>query len=368
MNPPIVFSPSRRTSLRRLGAVSVGLGAAGFARFAFAQAKPNVIRLGAAQPALGTPPTIAGSAFAIAHAKGWIDAAFAKDGIRIEWSFFKGAGPAVNEALSNGQLDFAFQGDLPSIVGRAAGLKTRLVAMTSVRDNIYLAVPAGSPVQHIEELRGKRVSIFKGTNLQLPINRVLEAHGLGERDVRAINFDTATAFAALSTKDIDAAFGALDLLRLRDQGAARILYTSKNQSPIFTRQSHMLVTEAFVTSRPELTQRVVSGIVQAARWASDDANRDEVFKLWSRAGTAYDHWKEEYAGEPLRLRVNPNFDPFIVGRYKDAVEQAYRFKLTRARFDAEAWIDPTFLQVALKQQKLERYWPVFQTDGQEARV
>jgi len=361
------MNPSRRSSLRRLGAVSLGLGAAGFAQFAFGQGRPRVIRFGVAQPALGTPPAIGGSSVAIAHAKGWVDEAFAGDGIRIEWSFFKGAGPAVNEALSNGQLDFAFQGDLPSIVARAAGLKTRLVAATGVRANIYLAVPPDSPVQRIEDLRGKRVSIFKGTNSQLPINRVLEAHGLSEKDVRAINLDTATSYAALSTKDLDAAFGGLDLLRLRDKGAARIVFTSKNQSPVFTRQSHVLVTEAFAQSQPELTQRVVGSVVRAARWTSDEANREEVLRLWARAGTPYEHWNEDYAGEPLRVRVNPNFDPFLVGRYKDAVEQAYRFRLTRAKFDAEAWIDARYLQLALKQQQLERFWPVFQADGHEAR-
>jgi hypothetical protein len=36
---------------------------------------------------------------------------------------FKGAGPAVNEGFANDQLDFAYQGDLPSLIGRAPYLK-----------------------------------------------------------------------------------------------------------------------------------------------------------------------------------------------------------------------------------------------------
>ncbi|MEN0106811.1 MAG: nitrate ABC transporter substrate-binding protein, partial [Pseudomonas sp.] len=50
---------------------------------------------------------------------------FAADGIEVQWNFFKGAGPAVNEALANGQVDFAYLGDLPAIVGKANGQDTR---------------------------------------------------------------------------------------------------------------------------------------------------------------------------------------------------------------------------------------------------
>ncbi|MDB5925816.1 MAG: nitrate transporter substrate-binding protein [Betaproteobacteria bacterium] len=328
---------------------------------------PPVIRFGVAQPATGNPPSFSGSSVAIAHAKGWIEDEFKGSPVKIEWLFFKGAGPAVNEALSNRQLDFAFQGDLPAIVAKAAGLKTKLILATGVRANIYLAVPPDSTIRSVEDLRGKRVSIFKGTNSQLPINRVLEAHGLSEKDVRAINLDNATALAALSTRDLDGAFGGIDLLRLREKGAAKIAYTSKGGSPVFTRQSHVLVTEAFAERYPEATQRVVNAIVRTAKWASDEANREEVLRLWARAGTPYEHWVEDYAGEPLKVRINPQFDPFLTARYKDAVEQAYKFKLTRAKFDAEKWIDRRFLDAALKNFKLEGFWPVFDANGKLGR-
>ena len=96
-------------------------------------AKPDTVRIAVAQPALGTPPGFSGSSAAIAHAKGWIDEAFRADGVAVQWSFFKGSGPAVNEAVSNQQVDFALQGDLPSLIGRAAGLKTRIVVATGAR-------------------------------------------------------------------------------------------------------------------------------------------------------------------------------------------------------------------------------------------
>ncbi len=124
------------------------------------------------------------------------------------------------------------------------------------------------------------------------------------------------------------------------------MFTSKRQSPVFTRESHVLVTEAFAHAQPELTQRVVDAVVRTARWASDEVNREEVLRLWARAGTPYEHCKEAYAGEPLRGRLNPTFDAFLVARYKDSLLYAQKFKLTRATFDVDAWIDTRYVNAA----------------------
>ena len=352
------MNQARRSIMARSFQLIAGLLLAGAAGLS-AAAAPAVIRIGVAQPAYGNPPLIAGSSLAVAQATGAIEQEFKPDNIKIEWYFFKGAGPAVNEALSNRQLDFAYQGDLPSIIGRAAGLKTRLILATGVRANIYLAVPPDSTIRGVKDLRGKRVAIFKGTNAQLPIDRLLAANGMTERDLKVVNLDTATAQAALTTKDIDAVFGSYDLLKLRDKGVARIAYTSKGDSPVFTRQSHVLVTDEFATRYPEQTRRLVKAVLKSARWSSDESHRDEVLRLWARPGTAkYEHWKEDYEGQPLRVRLSPLFDPFLTQRYKDAVEHAYQFRLIRTRFDIDKWIDRSFLEASLKELKLEGYWPV----------
>jgi hypothetical protein len=83
----------------------------------FAQSAPTVIRIGS--PDLGTAgkPFPGGNPLAVAKANGWLEEEFAKDNIKLEWTFFRGAGPAVNEALSGKQLDVVFLGDLASVIG-----------------------------------------------------------------------------------------------------------------------------------------------------------------------------------------------------------------------------------------------------------
>ena len=99
-------------------------------------AAPAVVRIGVATQGYGDPPVFGGSPAATAQLQHRVEDALKPDGIKVEWLFFKGAGPAVNEALANRQIDFAYQGDLPAVLGRANGLKTKLLIESNVRTGV----------------------------------------------------------------------------------------------------------------------------------------------------------------------------------------------------------------------------------------
>lgn len=325
---------------------------------------PKVIRIGFASVGIGNRPVVGGSSLSVVHGRGLLEEEFKRDNVKIEWSFFRGAGPAVNEAFVNGLLDFALQGDLPSSIGRAGGLKTKILAGTAIRQHTYLAVPSDSSITSLADLKGKKVAIFKGTNAQLAIAKILQGHGLTERDLRVLNMDTATAKAALATKDIDAAFGGSDLLALRDQGIAKIVYSTKGQSPTYLRHAHLIVTEQFANKYPDATKRVVKVLVQAAHWISEsEKNPAPIYQLWAKSGVPFANYKEDYTGESLKVRASPLFDEFLIARYKSAVADAKRFGLIRNTFDVDSWIDQRFLREALKELNLEHYWPEFDASG-----
>ncbi|HVR53380.1 MAG TPA: ABC transporter substrate-binding protein, partial [Pseudorhodoferax sp.] len=172
---------------------------------ASAHAAPEVIRIGVATAGGGDPVTWGGSPGGVARSQQWLEQEFKGSGTKIEWLFFKGAGPAVNEALSNKQIDFAYQGDLPSLVGRANGLNTRLLLASGTRNNLYVVVPPKSDIQSIKDLKDRKVSIFRGTNGHLVAINVLAANGLTERDIKGVNLDTGSAQAALVSSGVDAA-------------------------------------------------------------------------------------------------------------------------------------------------------------------
>jgi sulfonate transport system substrate-binding protein len=329
---------------------------------------PSVIQIAYPGVGVGNRPFVGGSSVAVMHLQGLLEEEFRKDGIKVNWTFARGAGPAVNEMYANGLADFSLLGDLPSIVGRASGLKTRVLAATSIRQNTYLLVPADSSIQSIKDLKGKRVALFKGTNLQLAVAKILEANGLSEKDIRAINMDTATARAALITKDIDASFGDNQFLALRDQGAARVVYSTLGD-PRFARHCTFVGSDAFIRKYPEVTRRVVKTVVAAAKWISDRESAPQpVFQLWTKSGVPFANFKEDFKGQSLKLLSSPLIDGYITDQYKQQIAGAKKFGLIKESFDFTPWVDTSFLNQALKELGLENFWEPLGASGKSTRV
>ncbi|MGQ2994459.1 ABC transporter substrate-binding protein [Variovorax sp.] len=331
---------------------------------ASAQAAPDTIRIGVATAGGGDPVTWGGSPGGVARANNWLEEEFKASGIKVEWLFFKGAGPAVNEALSNKQIDFAYQGDLPSIVGRSNGLKTKVLLVSGARNNLYLVTPTPSNIQSIKDLKGRTVSIFRGTNGHLVAINVLAAEGLAERDIKGVNLDTGSAQAALVSNGVDAAFGGYEWFKVRDQGLAKVVYSTQGRDPALTRQAALLVRSEFEQANPAEVQRVVDVFVRAAHWSSEEKNRDELFRIWARSGTPVASWTAEFDKQPLAQRNSPLADDFIVARYKAVVGDALKLKLIRREVTVDDWFDTRYLKAALKKQGLEGYWTASDAKGQ----
>ncbi|WP_316228304.1 ABC transporter substrate-binding protein [Bradyrhizobium sp. SZCCHNR1039] len=337
-----------------------------FATLGLVQAatEPLTVRIGFANVGADNRQFSGGSSAAIAHSEHYVEQEL-KDNpdVKIEWSFFKGAGPAVNEAFANNQLDFALQGDLPEIIGRANGLKTKVLIASGAHAPIYLAVPAGSPIRKVADLRGRKVSIFRGTNNHLAAVKVLAGYGLQEKDVQVINMDTATTNAALTSRDIDAAFGNFPLASLVDKNIAEIIYTTKGDNPAYERHSTLIGQEAFIAAHPDITQKVVSAIVRAARWSSEEANRDAFFEISARSGFPASGYRFDFKDQELKYRNTPLIDASIIESYRFQAKQAKEFGLLRRNVEIDGWFERSFLDRALKDQGLVGYWQEYGPDG-----
>ncbi|HEY6879109.1 MAG TPA: ABC transporter substrate-binding protein [Polyangiales bacterium] len=337
---------------------TLGMGAAR----AHAEDKPRIIRISFPSVGVGGRPFASGSALATAHLRGTMEEEFKKDGIEIQWTFLRGAGPAVNELFANDLVDFSSLGDLPSVIGRASGLKVKVVAGQSVRGNVYVAVPASSNLESVKDLKGKRVAVQKGTATHLAGIKVLEKFGLAEKDVRFMNMDSVTATAALATGDIDAAMGGADYLRQRDQGIARIIYTTRGADPAQTSNGSFVAAEKFIAKYPQLTVRVLKVLVKESKFLAE-TSKTQVFQLWTKTGTTFSSFREDLQGEDFKYRYSPLLDGYHKARYELQINEAKRLSLTRATFDYDTWKEPRFLEQALRELGLADYWQPRGPDG-----
>jgi sulfonate transport system substrate-binding protein len=329
---------------------------------------PKVIRIGYPGVGTGNRPAVGGSSPSTLHLQGLLEDELKKDGIAVQWFHFRQAGPAINEAFANGLLDFAYEGDLAMIIGRAGGLKTRLLAGGGQGSPVAVAVPSDSPVKSVADLKGKRVVIAKGTAIQLAAARVLARFGLSEKDLRVINIVGPGSTDVLATKDADAVFGlGSGFYPLRDRGIARIVYESAD--PDVTIVAGFLGHEDFIQKYPAITQRVVTALVRASQYSSIEANRNALFKLWSQDGTGFGYYKETYTDRktgqpiPLALRTTPLADDYWVGKVRAGIDDSLKFRLIRRDVDVRAWLDTRFLDQALKDLALEAFWVRYAADG-----
>jgi len=307
---------------------------------------------------VGGRPVTGGNNFAYVDNKGAFVDEFRKDGIKFQTSYLLGAGPAFNEAFANSLGDFAQIGDLPSTVGRSGGLDYKIVAAAWRNGPGAVVVPTDSRVQSISELKGKRVAIFKGTATQLIADRILALYGLEEKDLKVVNMNGVASQSALAAKDIDALFTSTsEAVRFTDQGIGKTLYSTLADPKAKAIGSDVVfvVSADFERRYPQVVKRVVTQIVKGAHEIAV-GKRDDVYKEWSKSGTPFLSYKRDFEHQDLKSEFSPVLDAEFVRRYKVAVADIKKFKFTRKDVDVDSWIEPKYVNQALRDLHIENFW------------
>jgi sulfonate transport system substrate-binding protein len=325
-------------------------------------AAPAKIRIGVALTGLGGRPYSLGSAISVVHVQGLLEKEFAADGTAIEWNFYAGAGPAVNEALANGALDFAWQGDLPEIVARSRGLQTTQLFVAGNRSPVFVVVAKDSKIANLIDLKGKTVANFQGTNLELSVNRILASVGLGEHDLQIVNLDQNTAGQAVAEHQIDAAFVQLGI-PARAQKYLKVIYATGTTHPELTPQASFIVANTFASTAPDAVDRVVRVAVGAAHWSSLPGNQDALYQIYAKTGYPLPFIEQVFKPIDPLVATSPLWDAFQRAQLTRSASDAYKYGLIRTPVQVEGWIDTGPLSRALTALKLENYWPQFAADG-----
>lgn len=348
-----------RNQILRAAAAAVALANLLGAAQAIAQSpeKPDVIRIGSG--AAG-PTGRAGSqgVIGIVYAKKFLDEELAKskDPVKVEWNFFRGAGPATNEALATKSIDFAYYGDFPIIIGRAGGLKIKIVVGGERGAHSYLIVPPNSSAKSIVDLKGMRIGLHRGRPWELAYAQLLKQNGLSHNDLKTFNVSQGDAQAGLASGNVDAIFTGSDGFAITDQGLGKIIWSTREAPPQWRYSADLVVTEEFESKYPEYTQKVVDAFVKASLFLSDEKNRDEAFAIWSETGLPVTNYSQERTGELLRDRNNPIIDDYLVGHYQLAIDHVKDAGLIRRSFPAKDLFEPKFQIDALRRVGASQPW------------
>lgn len=180
--------PTRRTILAA-GAAAAVAGSP----IAWAQGTPRVLRVGHQKGWLS-----------ILKGRGTLEKRLAPLGVSVTWTEFN-AGPVQLEALNVGSIDFGDVGEAPPIFAQAAGAPLVYAGATVPRPHLEaLIVPKGSPIKAVADLKGKKIALNKGSNVQYFLVKLLAKHGLKYSDVQPIFLPPPDARAAFQQGAVDA--------------------------------------------------------------------------------------------------------------------------------------------------------------------
>jgi NitT/TauT family transport system substrate-binding protein/sulfonate transport system substrate-binding protein len=157
-------------------------------------------------------------------------------------------GPDLNEALSGGSLDVGIYGDTPALVGRAAGLPTRLVNQAVVGMDAWLLTRADGP-RSLDELAGKAVATSKGSYMNRYLAGLLLERGLKDK-VKFAHLLPADAQAALDHGDIAAYAAPAQTAPLFVAKGARVLDRASDHTGLLG-TSVTVMTDTFLADHPD---------------------------------------------------------------------------------------------------------------------
>ncbi|MCX4539536.1 NrtA/SsuA/CpmA family ABC transporter substrate-binding protein [Streptomyces sp. NBC_01565] len=128
---------------------------------------------------------------------------WAADGIRATVTTLPTGRDALNAVLG-GQAQFGVVGDLPAVTAALGGRDLRIVADLSRFSDWRLLTRTDRGITGFGALKGRKVGVPQGTNVEYALSRMLGSASLTASDVTVVNLAPNQVPAALARGDIDA--------------------------------------------------------------------------------------------------------------------------------------------------------------------
>jgi sulfonate transport system substrate-binding protein len=160
--------------------------------------------------------------------KKFLEQDLAADGISVEWTQSLGSNKAL-ELLNSKSVDFGSTAGAAALIGKANGNPIKAIYVYSRSEWTALVVQKDSPITKVEDLKGKKISVTRGTDPHIFLLRALHEVGLTERDIQIVVLQHPDGRIALEKGDVDAWAGLDPMMAQTElQTGARLFYRNVN--------------------------------------------------------------------------------------------------------------------------------------------
>ena len=243
--------------------------------------------------------------------KGLLEKEFEKDGIGIRWVQTLGSNKAL-EFLNAGSIDFGSSAGAAALVSKINGNPIKSVYVYSQPEWTALVTRKDTSIQKIEDLKGKRVAVTRGTDPHIFLVRALQKVGLTERDITPVLLQHPDGKTALIRGDVDAWAGLDPMMAQAEvEDGARLFYRNKAANTWGILSTRI----EFLNEHPDLVKRVLAVYEQARKYSL--ANYNEERKAFQAATKLSD----QIADIQLKQRTDLNYNK-VGPEQRDSILQA----------------------------------------------
>lgn len=195
--------------------------------------------------------------------KGFLEKELAKDGIGVRWVQSLGSNKAL-EFLNAGSIDFGSTAGAAALIGRINGNPIRSIYVYSRPEWTALVTRKDTGINKVEDLKGKRVAVTRGTDPHIFLVRALQEAKLTEKDVKLVLLQHPDGRTALERGDVDAWAGLDPLMAAAEVESGATLF---HRNAAANTWGVLNVTETFAKDNPALVTKVLKAYEEARAYA-----------------------------------------------------------------------------------------------------
>ncbi|WP_075289302.1 aliphatic sulfonate ABC transporter substrate-binding protein [Pararhizobium arenae] len=192
--------------------------------------------------------------------EGLLEKEFEKDGIKVTWVQSAGSNKAL-EFLNAESIDFGSTAGAAALIARVNGNPVKSIYVYSRPEWTALVTRADTGITKVEDLKGKKIAVTRGTDPHIFLTRALADAGLTDKDVSLVLLQHADGKLALLRGDVDAWAGLDPLMASAElEGGAKLFH----RKPENNTWGVLNTTETFANEHPDIVNRVIK-TYEAAR-------------------------------------------------------------------------------------------------------
>lgn len=198
----------------------------------------------------------------------------------LEWKQFT-AGSPVAEALNVGSLDIGLLGDAPALFLGALGAPIKVIAVgRQSLDGVAILVRKDSPIHSLEDLKGKRAAIWKGSWSQQLLLSALDRAGVPRESLDLRYLSALDASHALDGGSVDVIATWEPYVTQQERQGARVLATADGLIPA---QSFIAANAKAVDAKRAQISDFLQRLKKARDWTRQNpANTDAYADAWAK--------------------------------------------------------------------------------------